>query len=275
MQRLEAVVLNTTSREIDSGDFSIFIRQFTHLVCIDMDFIININNRFHTTDINPIVSSIINVFNTISVNYLDIPSAEDVYISDTSNVSSFPKYGAISGPNIMFLFSMRQNTHYNTILLLECDCVLKKDFLTVLSAYTKHSGGFLIAGTTYDGVSVHKSSDLVLRHINGVALYNTGSSLFQSVINHLDAFIINRCVTNPISPYDMCITEMIFKYIDTDNNIFWKNVLKNIVKTNYFVNMSMACDADSHFDSNMHSSCVVLHKKIKHRYAHALPGFLI
>ena len=54
--KLEAILLLTTSREIDNGQFAKFLCQFEGMSKTSLSLVINVNNYTHTTDIESLIN---------------------------------------------------------------------------------------------------------------------------------------------------------------------------------------------------------------------------
>jgi hypothetical protein len=275
---LEAIVLPVTSSEIDNGSFERLIHQFQKLDQTDLVFVIMINNMSHKTNIKPLLKTIERKFKTLEVCYLNIPPEDDVYVTENypKMISNIPELGYASGPNLMFLASMDYCKRFNTTLLIEVDCFFKKSFIHDLEMFTRYSGGFLIAGTTYDGVSNRDPLTADFHHLNGVALYKTGDHIFQHVITELEKYIIEYVQTEePYIAYDIAIVRMIFRNISKERGDNWKRVFKRCMKTNLIVNLSPRFDANIPDLLSKFPEAVIIHKKFIDTDMHSLQGFLI
>jgi hypothetical protein len=196
-----------------------------------------------------------------------ISKESDVYIVSTTGVP-IPKYGYVSGPNLLFLNAMNHCKRFNTVLLLETDCILSKDWLTKCNAYVENVGSFLISGSTYDGSVEFLLDPSKLEsffHINGVAFYNTGSTVLQHVIKELDTHL-QYFAKNvyPINAYDYVMTHMIFEKLKSAAQYkFWRYVYRNMIKNTLIINCSIPMDKSLKEDIiyKQFPSCVILHKK--------------
>ncbi len=271
---LEAMILPTTSKEIDNGMFERFISQLMFIDPSDITFIIMINNIEHKTDIMQFIDKIQDKFKFIEIAYANIPEEDDIYTTVKPKV--IPQYGLTSGPNILFFQCMEFCKRFNTTLLIETDCYVKPNFLKILENYTKHAGGFLIAGTTYDGLSFVRHTSPDFFHLNGVALYKTSDSKFHHMIIELEKYII-ECVKSdePFLAYDIAMTRMIFRNMSLENSgDDWKRVWKRCIKTNLIVNLSPPRDALK-IDISKYPEAVIIHKKFTGKDASLIPEFLV
>ena len=274
----EAIVLPVTSYEIDDGSFERLVFQFEKLDPNEIVFVIIINNISHTKNIKPLLKKIEHKFKTLEVCYLNIPPEDDIYIveSHPKMVQNIPELGYASGPNLLFLASMDYCKRFNTTLLIEVDCFFKKSFIHDLEMFTRYSGGFLIAGTTYDGVSKGDFQKPDFHHLNGVALYKTGDHIFQHIISELEKFITEYVQTEePYIAYDVAIVKMLFRNMSKERGDNWKRVFKRYIKTNLIVNLSPRFDANTPDLLSKFPEAVILHKKFIDTDAHSLQGFLI
>lgn len=275
---LEAIVLPVTSSEIDNGSFERLIQQFQKIDNNDLVFVIMINNISHKTNIKPLIKTINRKFKEIQVFYLNIPPEDDIYIVESypKIVPEVPELGYASGPNLMFLACMDYCKRFNTTFLIEVDCYFKKSFIYDLEMFTKYAGGFLVAGSTYDGISKrdHLSPDFY--HLNGVALYKTGDHIFQHVITELEKYIIEYVKSEePYIAYDIALVRMIFRNMEKERGDNWKRVFKRYIKTNLIVNLSPRFDANVPDLLAKFPEAVIVHKKFIDTDAHSLQGFLI
>jgi hypothetical protein len=257
---LEALILPVTSREINDGRFKSFISQLRPIKTTNLSFVMFVNNDTHIS-ISEDIRVLKSKFKTVDVIHLNIPVLDDIY---NINSQRIPKYGLASGPNILFLSAMRHCAKFNTVLLVETDCIVKPTFLEDLALFTSFSGGFLIAGTRYDGNSHTNANTLMFHHINGVALYNTGNPRFQILMNNLDAYIVQQVKFTPFFAYDVAINQLILnRILDTSTHFEWKRIYKDIITTNFIVNMSLPSDKDVSMDhiNNKYPNHVILHKK--------------
>lgn len=275
---LEAIILPVTSYEIDNGSFERLIQQFQKIEHNDLIFVIMINNINHTLNIKPFIKKIERKFKAIEVCYLNIPPEDDIYVTEIypKMVSKVPELGYASGPNLMFLACMDYCKRFNTTLLIEVDCFFKKTFVHDLEMFTKYAGGFLIAGTTYDGVSRGDATKCDFHHLNGVALYKTGDHIFQHVISELEKYIIEYVASEePYIAYDVALVRMIFRNMSKERGDNWKRVFKRYIKTNLIVNLSPRYDANTIDVLSKFPEAVILHKKFIDTDVHSLQGFLI
>jgi len=268
--KLEAVVLLTTDHEIKSTRYFNFIK---NIIAVrpsnkrydDIDFIIGVNNMNH----DPLTQHVLylkNVFRNIIVINNNISKEDDVYFKIHAS-GMISRFGHISGPNILFWDTLQKINKYNTILVLETDCILYPGWLDAIINYVNYSGSFLISGSTYDGNSRISSNDNLFHHLNGVALYKIGSPALQFVIEELKEYISYKVKTGFLqTSYDFMLTDMIlYKLKNQSSNSFdfWRLVYRNIVKNTLIVNASLPSDTSDSEQSYLQKfpSCVILHKK--------------
>lgn len=267
--RLEAVVLLTTSKEINNGSFGKFIKNLIDVTeqNSNLDFIMSVNNNSHTS-IEKELTELKLYFKHIYYYNINIHSNDDIYTLD-GKFKPIPKYGLASGPNILFIKTMRMLNKYNTVLTLETDCILYKNWLSTLINYTEYSGDFLISGSTYDGNERIGFSQVVgMNHINGVALYKTKSSVFQFLLNalaeHIPRFVENGTV---FTAYDYCLMRIIISKLKTTfgkEYTFWNVVYRSITKNTFIINASLNVDKNipEEVFLGRFPRCVILHKKL-------------
>jgi hypothetical protein len=276
MNVLEAIALPVTSKEIDNKMFKRFMYQLQYIEPTELTLVIMIDNMSHKTDIMPIIEIVRPKFKSVDIGYANILPEDNIYEKNEDNIDVIPLYGLVSGPNMLFLNCMEYCKQFNTTLLLEVDCFLRKDFITKLSKYVEYSGGFIISGTTYDGdLNLFKDVPLYLHHLNGVALYKTGDPIFHFLIEELNNFIIDETKKNPVLAYDIGLSLMINKRAIHSKDSRWKIIFKNVIKTNYIVNLSPQVDAKTENIMKLYPTCVILHKKFIKKDVHSLQGFLM
>jgi len=262
--KLEAVLLPVTSHEIDSGRFESFITQFADMKYSGIDLVICINNDDHTTPLFKFMNILSSVFESIHIVYANIPIEDDIYTLDRTLYEIAPKYGLISGPNLLFLFSIRNCVHYNTVLLLETDCLLKKNWKDVCSNYLKYCGDFLISGAGYNGDTYLDAKSTDFNHTNGVAFYKTSHPDFTKLMNAVEEYIIDTVPDDPVLAYDIAISRALYsKMSDTAVYKDWKDIFRKIIKNTLILNCSLTSDKSitvSECDRNFPSH-VILHKK--------------
>jgi hypothetical protein len=269
--KLEAVVLLVTDHEITSMRYFNFINTIikvrNHInKKYDIDFIIGVNN-LNQDPITHHVKYLEQMFRKVIVINNNIAKEDDIY-NLKENINS--KFGRTSGPNILFWSTLQQLNQYNTVLVVESDCIVYSGWLETLMNYVEYSGDFLISGSTYDGNQCVTSSNIsIFFHLNGVALYKTGSPALQFLLQELQKFTIQYVANiNNICAYDVAITDMILKYLqnssDSSSFNFWKLVYRNIVKNTFIVNASLSSDANISEATILERfpRCVVLHKKL-------------
>jgi hypothetical protein len=248
-RKLECIALITTSKEINSGRFKTCINSIAMNTSPSPDITLYIitNNKIGLNTIHMQSTALLGLFKQINVFTLDLTPEEDVYNSTPAINDKIPKYGFISGPNIMFLRTMRLCKHFNTTLLIETDCNFSQNWVYRLSKYTEFSGGFWISGALYDGFSFSWHDLTVITHINGVALYATGDVYFQMFIDKVDSAIQEYATKNPIIGYDYAIRKLIDSKLQEGKSScrrYWLFVNRNYISNQLIINMSPQADKD-------------------------------
>lgn len=271
--KLESIVILVTSREINEGSLERLLNNISETTPPnDLDLNIFTNNSDH----EPVsLENVNSLFKSVNIVNINIDPKDDIYFSDPfaylKDGKTAPKYGLVSGPNILFMKAMEVCKKYNTTLVLETDCKLFPEWFEKSTTYVSMEY-FLVSGSTYDGEYVPKPTDVIyhtfILHLNGVAFYKTGSPVFQCVMTVLDNYIQFVVANGDITRgYDHFMVEMVLFYITNSLKVepkkFWKNVLRYMFKTSLIVNLSP--ERDSHLREkdvlDIHKQCVILHKK--------------
>jgi len=252
-QSLQCVALLTTEKEIEGRFQTFFANLMKTISKVDIDFVIFTNKPVdldsYTKQLEP--------FMNVSVVSHDIPPYDDVYGNFLNR-----KYGYASGPNILFLKSIRYCEKYSTTLVLETDCILQDSWLNDCINYVKYAGTFLVSGSTYSGHNNVLMTDYVHFHnLNGVAFYNTGDYLFKELINVTELTILNQANKHQISSYDYCIMLTIFNNIKVDYGK-WKFIRRNYVTNTLIANVCIPGDpATVEQIVGLYPCTVIIHKK--------------
>jgi hypothetical protein len=264
--KLESIIILTTRREINEGSLDKLLDNISKVTSkTDIDLNIFTNNSNH----NPISLDKVNeIFNCVNIVNINIDPDSDIYLKEAGPDVKLPPHGAVSGPNILFLKAMNECKKYNTVLVLETDCILFPEWLEKSKNYV-NTEYFLMSGSTYDGYGKIPHHDISMyMHLNGVAFYKTGSLVFQFIMLVLDKYIVYLVLSGDrVCAYDICITFMIFSYMskspDPELIKFWRFAFRYIFKTSLIVNMSPKSDKRISEDEilSMHKNCVILHKK--------------
>lgn len=265
---LQAIVIPTTSWEINKGQFSKFcdnlIRNTEDAKDIDLVIVVNNSNYSHIRDIPNLEYK----FKSVYILNTNIPPHEDIYTSIVP-ITGVPPLGLTSGPNTLFFETMEYCKRYNTILLIETDCIVYPNWIDKCKKYVNLTEYFLISGSTYDGyMPLYSSTMPMIMHLNGVAFYKTASPIFQFIIQSLKQYIISEVKTRGgSSAYDLMMMDMMLKYLTAPVNftihMFWKRVYRYMLKTSLIINVSAKYDSVVTEDEirSLHKNCVILHKK--------------
>jgi hypothetical protein len=250
---LEAVALITTASEIDNGRFQEFMKQFETMETCNLDFVVFVNKftkKTQTLAFRQEIYYYTKAFKSVEIHCINIPPHDDIYIKSVLNKPSyFPPLGLCSGPNISFFIAMEYCKKYDTILLLETDCIVKERAFPALTAYINNAGDFLIAGAVYDG-KYYDGNIFSLRHthLNGVAFYKSGSSEFQQLMENVQSWIAANVSKQWLLPYDIAITQFVLERLKTQNGGYYRGVLRKLLRTTLILNYSI--DATYNTDFN-------------------------
>jgi len=270
MNSLEAIILLTTSDEINNGMFFNFCNQFRSMPKTNLDFIVFLNNSKYDESLVSSYLVNINNFKSIKIININISAVYDVYVKNFSEVKNeIPPLGLVSGPNTMFFSAIRYCYKFNTILLLETDCILKHNCFETAKTYIKYSSDFLIAGSKYLGTSninmtVSNLMSSHNSHLNGVAFYNTGSEEFKKLIDKTEAFIYHKVQNRQyFVAYDMALTDCLLTGITAKEIIVNRRTLSKFINTTFILNLSPMCDKDVSYEEikSFYPNHIILHTK--------------
>jgi len=271
MNILEAIVLLTTSSEINNGLFFKFCDQFIAMRKNKLHFIVYVNNYNFDDEFLTDYLAKITIFKSIKVVNLNIPKSQDVYIKFGSDYTDndLPPLGCISGPNILFLKAMRSLYKYNTILLLETDCCLKRNCFEISESYIKHCSDFIVSGSRYIGtactdITNQDLTSLFNLHLNGVAFYRTGSKDFENVLNKMEKYILSSVKLGSVFiPYDMALTDCLLHATQPSEFLENRRLLSKFCNTTFILNMSPEIDAEIPYEeiNTTYPSHIILHTK--------------
>jgi hypothetical protein len=245
MSYLEAVLLLTTSHEVNNGKFFKFCNQFLTMKKNNLRFHIFINNSNYDEEAVLDYISKLLIFRSVSIHNLNIPPELDIYIKDDVYDGEIPPLGLTSGPNRMFLDAITYCfDKFNTVLLLETDCILKQNCFEVSKAYIETISDFLISGSRYVGSSTADSfySSFNL-HLNGVAFYNTGCYEFRQLIKQLESFILKKVRDESVRAlsYDYAFTLCVLEENEFKDA---RRFLSKFINTTFILNCSLVSDSD-------------------------------
>lgn len=248
--KLESICLLVSDKEIIDGRFNKFLDNLilntkVSSISKSIDFNIFINKKYDKINIK----SINTIFKKINIIDLDLKKDEDIYLDKPLKSTVLPKYGLKSGPNIVFFKTIDYCYKYNTVLLLETDCIFSYDWLTRIHNYTKYANGFLISGATYDGNVSAKAGSAMMTHINGgTALYSTNNPVLIQLIKILGVFMINQIKINtPGLAYDYGLKLLIDNKLNdsvpgSPSKKFWQFVSRNYLPNKLILNCSTSLD---------------------------------
>lgn len=272
---LESIGLLTTNYEIDSGCFTKFIDKILESatdMIISKQVAFNIfTNRHPNSNIGSILDSLRSVFAEVNLVCFDLDDLDDIYHRGAINefTGVIPKYGLLSGPNIVFFKALEYSESYNTTLFLETDCILKPNWLDKIHSYVQNSNGFLISGATYDGdVRAVEQNKHLITHLNGgTSIYHSKHPVLQKLYKYLTLFLPQYIVKdNCKTAYDYAVKVLI------DNNLYdpntsdidlqiWKFINRFYIKNSLIGNYSIEKQAQSLSDIDRMYGFYIIHKK--------------
>jgi hypothetical protein len=149
------------------------------------------------------------LFADIQVHNLSIADEDDIYIRDPETYKgSIPRLGLKSGPNNQFFETMRKCSGFGCTLLNEVDMLpVRSNWLEQISMAVPASGHFFAVGSRYSGEQ--KLGPDIARHINGNAIYNTGSPIFREFLDMTwEPGVERMCKDMPDTAYDIWFSRL-------------------------------------------------------------------
>jgi hypothetical protein len=252
--RLDAIVLSTSHKDIESGWLSTYLRTMIEKLSSMQQYPLILYIAYNrTTPFSSELLESINIckrhFKTVELVNLEIPSGDDAYILGHLDSIAIPRYGNASGPNCAFFKIMRLLQLHNTVLQLETDCKLIGGWLDTCIDYVNSPGHFLVAGALYDGAGVMTGFDLT--HINGVAFYKVGSPIFQLLLDMTEQYILRevRFCNRSGTAYDQMMSYCLDAYLRIyrhiyPNYMFYRYIYRMMVHTSLIVNAASDSPAE-------------------------------
>lgn len=168
-------------------------------------------------------------FKELRITYLGLPGSVNYYVKDHAEVGRPRKLG----PNVQFLSVMRECANYGHVFLMETDVTpVSADWLSRLSEFCGNAGEFWIAGAEVGGTLGGDPANLL--HLNGNAIYHTGSQEFQQFLAEVlepallhmtygrsDSHIAYDCVISRLCAYGMASRERRDLGVDQDMSLLW------------------------------------------------------
>jgi hypothetical protein len=270
--RWECITILCTGKEYINNTYLKFIQNIVDVhdasvsKNLDLKFVIKSSDK-HKYHIPHILS---HIFKSVCVIDIDIPVSLDIYDNkqDTASDSNIIKtYGSKYGPNFIFFETMKQLSHYNTSLLLECDCMLLPKWMERINNYIS-SQSLLISGSQADSPNKEDFNDIRNKHINGgTAIYATGNILFQKFINICEklwpVYIEHKSIDLPYDYILLLILEDYFNHVtNKEDKIIWSYIKKHYIYNTLISNWSDTTYAD--YDPRVVSQrtqTAILHQK--------------
>jgi len=266
MNRLEAIVLLTTSSEIKSGQFLTFCKQFQSMKYCGLTLTIFVNNSEFEAESTAFLNEI-TIFSSIQIFDIDIPKKDDIYMRNARYTKDLPRLGIASGPNILFFEAMKMCYSFNTILVLETDCKLKDNCFEVCKKYVNSMPDFLISGSKYLGAKTRwKPSEDIFHHLNGVAFYQIGNPMLQKLLQNVENFIVHKLKQKLLSmSYDVAIMAFVHEYIGKNDSEtdYYRRVESMLIGNTFILNYSVDSDITQDMVDEWFPQHVILHSKLQ------------
>lgn len=252
--RLDAIILSTSHKDIESGWLAVYLRTMIENLSSTQQYPLTLYIAYNKTtpfssDLQRSIELCKEHFKAVKVLNLCILPSADVYIPGDFSSNVTPPLGNASGPNTAFFKVMRLLQAHNTVLQLETDCKLVGGWLDACITYVNSPGQFLVAGAMYDGAGV--MTGLNLTHLNGVAFYKVGSPLFQQLLNVLERYILRevRFCNRVGTAYDQMMTHCVNAYLCTytkfySQHMFFRYIYRMMVNTSLIVNAASDSPAE-------------------------------
>ena len=284
-QRLRpCILIPMTPRELGELDLLFAIwhvyRGFNVEFCRHLDVHITLSAG-HTASIeNKItrsweVFSMDQLFNDLKIHFLEISAEEDIYIRHGQAISTdyhIPRLGLKSGPNTQFFRSLELVANYSHAFLHETDLIpFSKHWSRQLHKEIQGSKSAWVIGAQYSGDAVLQAD--ILGHINGSAIYASGSLEFQDFCStHWEPALESACKIDPDIAYDILWTKL-QSWIQSGTIASSTNFLKILAEvslrfqsTQFIVNKSTEIDGvlsfkDFEYLNNFSDSCIVHNKQ--------------
>lgn len=176
-----------------------------------LNLIISLNNgldKDYTGEIESVFAICPNlrkVFKKIIYFNCQLSNEEDLYIKVPQPGQSYPK-GYKTGPNNQFFKTMKYlNRFEGASLYVETDCtIVNNSFIDSINKTISVNPNFYTIGSTYQGKG--KLHNNIVEHINGNAIYNTGSKSFMTFLNDVwEPYTHELGSTYPHIAYDITI----------------------------------------------------------------------
>jgi hypothetical protein len=241
--KLECILLLLSEHEINNHLFEHFLEQIdrsmshknNRSLATKIDMKILINTKIKNLDI----TTLNKYFKSVEIIYSNIPAKLDFYETSINAYKNYRQYGMKSGPNYMFFEAFKYLSKYNTTLFLECDCILRNDWLKKIYQYTEYAGGFWISGGCYGVPNSENLYSTLNTHINGgVALYATGNNFLLRFLQHCDKLFPYFLALDPTLAYDYYIRLLIDIYSQTRDNDNIRFINRQYLINNLILNYS-------------------------------------
>ena len=277
------ILIPMTPKELGDLDLLFAIwhiyREFNVEFCRHLDVYITLSAS-HTASIeNNITRSweifgMDRLFKNLRVHYLDIKAEEDIYIKNGKALSpdfNIPRLGLKSGPNTQFFRSLELVADYTHAFLHETDLIpISKHWSRQLYKEIQGSKSAWVIGAQYTGNAILQAD--ILGHINGAAIYASGSPEFQDFCStHWEPALESACKIDPDIAYDILWTKLL-SWIQNGTIASSPNLLKILAEasirfqsTKFIVNKSTELDGMLSFNDyehlSYHSDSCILHNR--------------
>lgn len=187
-------------------------------------------------------------FDEIRISTLDIPEHVNYYVRPNQNIR---KRCEKSGPNVSFLAMLAACKAYQYTLLMETDCVpLRAGWLDSLDAEILANESAWIIGSAYLGPS--RLGDANRLHINGNAIYKTGSREFQGFIKDCFVPLLQHVIYEGASylAYD-CLLSHCYHHFSSLPTAFRRPLLDALQRVHYTPRIVNYGGVDETFDPSL------------------------
>lgn len=223
---LSAILIPITTNELQDLELLFLLWQIWNILSerkIVKNLVISIDSAYNKSIEDRIILlykkyKICDIFQHLKIIFCDISDSENIYIrNNNTKTDSIPPLGYASGPNTQFFLTMKELSDNHYVLLNETDCVpCKPNWINDIATNVFWSEPFWIKGSSYKGYQSIRSD--INCHINGNAIYASGSNYFQLFLDIWKEGLQNEIKKFPFIAYDACLEQLKVNAIKNRNS---------------------------------------------------------